>query len=79
MDRGAIRLPFFYMNSRNFLLRLLGSIFFVQASVFIIALSWCMMNGGPKSCPNLKESYNETFNVMIATTLALLTATRTDK
>ena len=79
MDQGAIRLPFFYMESRNFLLRLLGSIFFIQATVFIIALSWCMMNGGPKSCPNLKESYNDTFNVMIATTLALLTATGKDK
>ena len=79
MDQGAIRLPFFYMKPRNFLLRLLGSIFFIQATVFIIALSWCMMNGGPKSCPNLKESYNDTFNVMIATTLALLTATGKDK
>ena len=79
MDQGAIRLPFFYMKPRNFLLRLLCSIFFIQATVFIIALSWCMMNGGPKSCPNLKESYNDTFNVMIATTLALLTATGKDK
>lgn len=79
MDQGAIRLPFFYMNSRNFLLRLLGSIFLVQVTVFIIALSWCMMNGGPKTCPNLKESYNDTFNVMIATTLALLTTTGKDK
>ena len=79
MDRGSHTAPFFCMNSRNFLLRLLGSIFLVQATVFIIALSWCMMNGGPKTCPNLKESYNDTFNVMIATTLALLTATRKDK
>jgi len=52
---------------------MLSSIFAFQAGVFGVALYFCANNGGLKSCPQIGERYEQTFNVMIATTLALLT------
>ena len=34
---------------------------------------YCAKNGGLKTCPSLGDRYEQTFAVMIATTLALLT------
>ena len=61
------------MNRERFLLYLLGGIFGCQVAIFGTGLVYCMNNGGPKTCPNISQSYEKTFNVMIATTLALLT------
>jgi len=60
-------------NREKFLLYLLGVIFAFQAAVFGTGLFFCAQNGGLKSCPKIGERYDQTFNVMIATTLALLT------
>ena len=62
-------------NKEKFLLYLLGAIFVFQAAVFGTGLFFCARTGGLKSCPKIGERYEQTFNVMIATTLALLTGT----
>ena len=61
-------------NREKYLLLLLGVIFAFQAAVFGAGLFFCAQNGGLKSCPKIGERYDQTFNVMIATTLALLTS-----
>ena len=61
------------MQERRFLLWLLSGIFIFQAGVFGVGLFYCSKNGGLKSCPDLGDRYEQTFAVMIATTLALLT------
>ena len=63
------------MPERRFLLWLLSGIFIFQAGVFGVGLFYCSKNGGLESCPDLGERYEQTFAVMIATTLALLTGT----
>ena len=60
------------MNKERFLLYVLGGIFASQIALFSGATIWCMSND-PTACPRLGERYEKTFNVMIATTLALLT------
>lgn len=60
-------------NRERFLLHLLAVIFAFQAAVFGMGLFYCARNGGVDSCPKIGERYEQTFNVMIATTLALLT------
>ena len=60
-------------NKEKFLLYLLGGIFAFQAAVFGAGLFFCARNGGLKTCPSIGTRYEQTFNVMIATTLALLT------
>ena len=60
-------------NKEKFLLYLLGGIFAFQAAVFGAGLFFCARNGGLSTCPKIGERYEQTFNVMIATTLALLT------
>ena len=60
-------------NRERFLLYMLGAIFAFQAVIFGLGLFWCARGGGLKACPRLGERYEATFNVMIATTLALLT------
>ena len=52
---------------------MLAGIFTFQAGIFGVGLYYCANNGGLKSCPKLGDRYEQTFNVMIATTLALLT------
>ena len=61
------------MSKERFLLYMLGSIFAFQAGVFGFGVYWCSNNGGFETCPELGDRYEQTFNVMIATTLALLT------
>ena len=52
---------------------MLAGIFAFQASTLGIGIYYCTTNGGIQSCPDLGDRYEQTFNVMIATTLALLT------
>ena len=61
------------MSKEKFLLYMLGGIFAFQAGIFGVGLYYCANNGGLDSCPKLGDRYEQTFNVMIATTLALLT------
>jgi len=63
------------MSKERFLLYMLASIFAFQAGTFSYGVWWCGRNGGLKTCPDLAKTYEQTFNVMIATTLALLTGT----
>jgi len=64
-------------NREKFLLILLSSIFAYQATVFAFGV-WTCTQITPKAsvreiCPDLGNRYDSTFQVMIATTLALLT------
>ena len=52
---------------------MLAGIFTFQACLFGVGFYYCANNGGLQSCPKMGERYEQTFNVMIATTLALLT------
>ena len=61
------------MAKEKFLLYMLAGIFAFQASLFGTAFYFCATNGGLQSCPKIGDRYEQTFNVMIATTLALLT------
>lgn len=61
------------MPERRFLLWLLTGIFAFQACTFGMGLFYCAKNGGLESCPDLGKRYEQTFAVMTATTLALLT------
>ena len=61
------------MRRERFLLNMLAGIFAFQAGTFGVGLYYCANNGGLESCPDLGKRYEQTFNVMIATTLALLT------
>jgi hypothetical protein len=61
------------MPERRFLLWLLTGIFLFQACTFGVGFYSCAQAGGLNSCPKLGERYEQTFNVMIATTLALIT------
>lgn len=64
-------------NREKFLLYLLAGIFAYQAAVFTYGM-WVCSHVTPKQsiqqvCPELGSRYDQTFAVMIATTLALLT------
>ncbi len=67
------------MAKDKFLLYMLAGIFTFQASVFGMGLYYCANNGGVDSCPKIGEIYEETFNVMIATVLALMTGSALSK
>jgi hypothetical protein len=67
------------MAKERFLLYMLAGIFTFQAGVFGMGLFYCANNGGIDSCPNIGERYDQTFNVMVATTLALLTGSALSK
>lgn len=60
-------------NKEKFLLVLLGIIFAFQAVLFSAGFVYCAKSGGLASCPDISENFKQTFQVMIATTLALLT------
>ena len=64
------------MSKERFLLWMLAGIFSFQAGTFGFAVYWCAKNGGLKTCPDITDTYEKTFNVAIATTLALLTGSR---
>ena len=61
------------MSKERFLLYMLAGIFTFQASTFGAGFYMCSQNGGLQSCPDIGERYENTFNVMISVTLALLT------
>ena len=61
------------MSKERFLLYMLAGIFTFQASIFGAGFYMCSQNGGLQSCPDIGERYENTFNVMISVTLALLT------
>ena len=61
-------------NREKFLLFMLAGIFIWQAAVFTFGVISCFQNGGQAACPDLGDRYENTVNVMVATTLALLGA-----
>jgi len=61
------------MPERRFLLWLLTGVFAFQAVIFGAGLFYCTRPGGIEHCPDIADRYEQTFNVMIATVLALLT------
>ena len=61
------------MSKEKFLLYMLAGIFTFQAGVFGMGLYYCVNNGGIDSCPKIGDRYEQTFNVMVATVLALMT------
>lgn len=59
---------------------MLAGIFSFQAIVFGAGLYFCTKSQNvTEICPNIGDRYEQTFNVMIATTLALLTGTALSK
>ena len=66
------------MNRESFLLKMLGAIFAIQAAFLLVGIGVCA-RAGVDACPNLGNRYEKTFNVMIATTLALLTGVSMSK
>jgi len=65
------------MQKDKFLLYMLAGIFTYQASVFSFGLWQCSKVSPTSSinvvCPDLGKRYDQTFAIMISTTLALLT------
>ena len=53
---------------------MLAGIFTWQAAIFTYGVIGCFQKGGRESCPSLGDRYENTVNVMVATTLALLGA-----
>lgn len=60
-------------NKEKYLLFLLGAIFAFQGALFGTGVFLCARGDATKQCPKIGDRYEQTFNVMIATTLALLT------
>ena len=52
---------------------MLAGIFAFQAGALGLGLYYCAKSGGLQSCPEIGNRYEQTFNVMITSTLALLT------
>ncbi len=52
---------------------MLAGIFTFQACLFGAGFYYCAKAGGLTACSNIGERYENTFNVMIATTLGLIT------
>ena len=61
------------MSKERFLLYMLAGIFTFQAGMLGFGVYYCSKNGGIETCPTIGDRYEQTFNVMVATTLALLT------
>ena len=60
-------------NRERFLFWMLAVIFIWQAVIFSAGVFSCFKLGGLRECPDLGKRYETTVNVMVATTLALLT------
>lgn len=60
-------------NRERFLFYLLAAIFAWQAALFTGSVIGCFRQGGLRTCPEIGNRYENTVNVMVATTLALLT------
>lgn len=68
------------MGKEKFLLYMLAGIFTFQATVFGAGLYFCTQSQNvTEVCPKIGERYEQTFNVMIATCLALLTGANIGK
>ena len=52
---------------------MLACIFAFQGTIFGMGIWVCHLEGGLHTCPELGKKYENTFAVMISTTLALLT------
>jgi len=62
------------MGKEKFLLYMLAGIFTFQATVFGAGLYFCTQSQNvTEVCPKIGERYEQTFNVMVATVLALMT------
>ena len=66
------------MRKTFFLLYVLCAVFATQAGMLFYAGIWCANNSKVENrkehvCPELGQRYDDTFNLMISTTLALLT------
>ena len=61
------------MPKNRYLLNMLAGIFIFQGVIFTYGFVFCSQNGGLKTCPELGERYDQTFSLMVATTLGLLT------
>ena len=65
------------MSKERFLLWMLASIFTYQAGVFAFGIYQCSRSSPQVTpleiCPDLGKRYDQTFSLMVATTLALLT------
>jgi len=62
------------MDKQKFLLKLLATIFGVQMSLLGFEMYRCFQSEHPmQECPQVEHTFEKTFNVIIATTLALLT------
>ena len=61
------------MSRERFLLHMLAFIFAFQGTMFTYHAYICHIEGGWNTCPELNEQYEDTFAVMVSTTLALLT------
>ena len=53
---------------------MLAGIFIWQAGIFTYGVIGCFQKGGKEACPDLGDRYENTVNIMVATTLALLGA-----
>jgi len=71
------------MNERKFLLWLLAGIFVFQGSLFTYGFYQCTQVRPEADirqvCPEIGDRYEATFNLMVATTLALLTGSAITK
>ena len=63
------------MSKERFLLYMLAGIFTFQAGMLGFGVYYCAQSGGVQACPEIGKRYEQTFNVMITSTLALLTGT----
>ena len=62
------------MDKQKFLLKLLATVFGVQMSLLGLEMYRCFSSEHPmQECPQVENTFEKTFNVIIATTLALLT------
>ena len=59
----------------RWLLSILTGVFVCQTAVLVLGVLLCFQPGlkQPQSCPEIGDRFEQTFNGMIATTLALLT------
>ena len=68
------------MSKEKFLLWMLGLIFTYQAGVFTYGLYQCSQVKPQMAikeiCPDIGKRYDQTFSLMVATTLALLTGSK---
>jgi len=68
------------MDKQKFLLKLLATVFGVQMALLGFEMYRCFSSNHPmQECPQVENTFEKTFNVIIATTLALLTGSAISK